>query len=548
MAEADDKVQDQDLEEKNDDQLESEAAETAENRQAQDDAEEEKYKCTVAVRDSGPWKKKVSVTVLRAEIDKELNRQYGELRWKAEIPGFRKGRAPRRLVEKRYGEDITNQAKLKLMGQAFKQIEDEQDFEVLGEVDFDPEKVEMPQEGDFTWEYEIEVKPEFELPHLEGVKIEKPLFEVTEERVAEAIMEIRRRRGETVEIVDEAVQEDDWVRGDVALKVEGVAGEERLEDHSIRAAATALMGVMVEDMGEILGGAAIGQTRTCQATITDTHQKEEYRGKQAEFTIEIKGIRRLVPAELNEEFFQRLGVKDQAELRQYIEESLAQQAEKEIRRMMAQQVYKYLEEQMEFELPEGVAARHANRFLARQYYDLLQRGVARELIDENLEKLRASTSGEAKRQLKMSFIMEAVAEKLAINVTDMEVNGVVAQIAAQYGRRPERVREELVREGRLEDLKNQIRNERAVDRILEMAEVVDAPIKAPQVEEKPRKRKIRTPKSSGEEDREASEEKKSASGAKKSENTIADDKETKKSTRKVVKRKPPSSDSEIVNE
>ncbi len=543
MAEADDKAQNQDLEAQKDEQIEPEATESQDNQEPEVDPEEEKFQCSVDVSDSGPWKKKVSVTVLRAEIDKELDRQYSELRWKAEVPGFRKGRAPRRLVEKRYGEDITNQTKLKVMGQAFEQIEEEQDFEVLGEVDFDPEKVEMPEEGDFTWEYQIEVKPEFEMPHLEGVKIEKPMFEVTEERINEAIMEMRNRQGQTVELKDDEAQQNEWVQADVVLKVDGVDEEERIEDHPIRVDSTALMGVMIEDMGEILSGAKIGQTKNCKATVTDTHQKEEYRGKEAEFTIEVKGIRRLIPAELNEDFYQALGVSDEAELQQRIEEGLEQQAEGEIRRMMSQQVYKYFDEQVEFELPEGVAARHADRFLARQYYDLLQKGVAREMIDENLEKLRASSSGEANRQLKMSFIMEDVAEKLAINITDMEVNGVIAQIAAQYGRRPERVREELEREERLETLEHQIRDERAVDRILEMANIVDAPIKEPEPEEKPKKRKPRTKKTSDKEEKKPSEAKKSASKAKKSENTIDEKKETKKSTRKEVKRKPPSSDS-----
>ena len=93
-----------------------------------------------------------------------------------------------------------------------------------------------------------------------------------------------------------------------------------------------------------------------------------------------------------------------------------------------------------------------------------------------MEKLRASSSTQAARELKMSFIMERVADKLEIKVGEAKLNGHIAQMAAQQRRRPERLRDELQREGRLELLESEIREEEAVDRILEMAEVVDAPV------------------------------------------------------------------------
>ena len=552
MAESDEKIQEEgEVKEGQSQVAPLEASETiaAEGVVQDEQGEEEKFQCTIQVSESGPWKKKISIEVPRKEIDKELDSQYGELRWKAEVPGFRKGRAPRRLIEKRFGKDMSEQTKLRLMAQAFEQIEEEHDFEVLGEVDFDPEKLELPDEGDFNWEYEVEVKPEFEMPNLEGVKIEKPLFEVTTERVDEALEELQKRNGHQEEITEGPAQDDDLVRAAVVMKVEGVDEEERDENDMIRVGPAVVMGVYIEDMAATLKGARIGELKKCQAEITDTHVKEEYRGKKADFSLEVKGITRLIAAELNEDFFLKIGVSDESELRQRIEEGLEQQAENEIRRMMAQQVYKYLDEKVKFELPTGVAARHADRFLARRYYELLKRGMAREMIDENLEKLQASSSEEANQQLKMSFIMETVADKLEIEVSEAELNGVVAQIAAQYGRRPERLREELAREGRLETLQNQIRDERAVDKILEMAEVVDAPVKAPEAEpeaapeEKPKKRKTRVRNRAKDDkmvDEEAAKEKKSTEKANKAENKKVKKKTTKKSDRKEVKRRPPS--------
>ena len=174
-----------------------------------DSEEQAKLKCDVNITDSGPWKKKIAITIPRSEVDKRREEKYGELMKDAQVPGFRKGRAPRRLIEKRFGEEVGDQLKLGLMADALQQIEDDQDFEVLGEPDFDPAKVEMPEAGDFSFDYEVEVKPTFELPSLENIKIEKPMFEVTGERVDEALQDMLNRYGTTEEITGEGAQEGD---------------------------------------------------------------------------------------------------------------------------------------------------------------------------------------------------------------------------------------------------------------------------------------------------------------------------------------------------
>jgi len=485
----------------------------------------EKLQCTVNIEDAGAWKKKISLVVPRSEIDKEFNQQYGELMRTAEVPGFRKGRAPRRLVEKRFGEDVSNQTKLRLLTRVFEQMDEDQDFEVLGEPDFDPDKIELPDSGDLTFEYEVEVKPQFELPELENIEIEKPIFEITPERIDETLDQLRRRRGHQKDITDEPAQQDDIVTADVTMKVDGVDEPRETKDYPIPVAPAAVMGVMIEDMATVLAGAKIGDTKTCSAEVPDTHENEEFRQKKAEFTLKINHIRRLIPAELNEELFEALGVSDEAELRRQIENSLESQSDSEVRNLMSRQVYSYFDEKIDFELPAGVAARYADRALARSYYDLLNRGVPREDIDQRIDQLRAASGKQAAQQLKMSFIMERIADKLEIDVQDAEVNGFIARVAAYQRRRPEKLREEMARQGRLDELRQQIRDEKALDKILEMANVVDAPPTPKKEKKAPADKK--TWAKTNKKDQKASQEQIS----------------TEKPSRKNVKRKPPSSDS-----
>jgi len=436
--------------------------------------QDEEFLCNVTVEDCGAWKKKIVVEIPRAQVDKELDKQYGEMRRTLDVPGFRRGHAPRKLFEKRYGDDLTNQVKLRLLAQAFEKIDDEQDFEVLGEPDFDPEKVELPESGDFRFEYEVEVKPEFELPELEGIRVEKRVIEITDEQVTQTIDDMRRRRGSLEEV--KQAEKNDLVWAEVTMKVEGIDEPETAGDVMIRVAEEApVLGVLVKGMDKVLTGVQVGDERTCSGEVPDTHEKEEYRGKKAEFTLKVTMIRRLVPAALDKDFLESLGVESEEELRRAIREQLENEVDNLARREMSQQIHRYLDEKIDFELPAGVAARHTDRVLARHFYDLMRRGVSQEEIQENLEKLRASSSQQAARELKMSFIMEKVADELDIQVSDMELNGYIAQMAASQGRRPERLRDELNQEGRLELIRQEIREERALERILEMAEVVDAP-------------------------------------------------------------------------
>lgn len=447
------------------------AAEELENEAAQ---ENEALQCDVQIEDSGAWKKKISVTIPRSEIDKQLEDQYKDLKKTAEVPGFRKGHAPMKLVEKRFGDEVGDQAKLRLLAQAFEKIDEEYDFDILGEPDFKPDDVELPETGDFTFSYEIELKPEFDLPKLEGIKIEKRVVEIDDERIDNTLDELRKQRGQLQEV--DTVEDYDLVKADVTMNVEGAEEPETQDDLLIRACESSpVMGAWIDNTRETLKGAKPGDTRTCKATLPDELEKEAFRGKEAEFTFKVNNIRRMIPAEVNEEFLQQFGADSEAELRNMIVENLENQADQQARQDMMNQVQKYLDENIQFELPAGLVARHTDTLLARQYYNLLKQGVPSEKLNENLENLKASSREQASKELKMSFILDKVADALDIEISDMEINGIIAHFAAQQGRRPERVRDELQKEGRLDSLASQIREEKALESILEMADVVDAP-------------------------------------------------------------------------
>jgi trigger factor len=135
---------------------------------------------SVEMKDVGPCKKHVKVTVERGAIDERLKEKFKDLVDKSFVPGFRPGKAPSRLVEKRYGTEVGDQVKTEVLLASLEQLADETDLAPLAPPNIDPEKIEMPKEGPFVYEFEVEVRPEFDLPEYKGLKLKRPVYTFTD--------------------------------------------------------------------------------------------------------------------------------------------------------------------------------------------------------------------------------------------------------------------------------------------------------------------------------------------------------------------------------
>ena len=172
--------------------------------------------------------------------------------------------------------------------------------------------------------------------------------------------------------------------------------------------------------------------------------------------------------------FERFGVENEDELRERISEYARGQAEQNSRSAMGDAVYQYLLDNCKFDLPGDVVADQSKRVLQREYTNLLIRGAKREQVDERMEELRASSAQRAEEQLRLFFIMSKVAEKLEVpEASEEEVNGYIAQVAVSRGRRPEKMRQELAKDGSLEQFKLQVREQKCIEKILESAKITE---------------------------------------------------------------------------
>lgn len=446
-------------------------------------------KNTVTIEEAGPCKKKLIVEIPEESIKNAIDEQYETLRKEAAVPGFRKGRAPRRLLEKRFGKETTEQIKLKLLSGASDSAIKDNEINVLREPDIDFEDIELPQDGPLKFDFEVEVRPEFDLPQLEGIEVNKTKLEVTDEQIDREIERLQRWSGTWVPRDDGQVQAEDQIIADVILKAEDAEEEEKLDNIEIFVRPNGFVGAIpVEKLDELLTGAKTGDSRQTSVEVAKTYFKEQYRGKKVDIKIDIKDIKWLKPVPLDENFFNRLGIENENELRDTLTDTLRGRLEQQSRTQMSEQIYKYMLDNTDFDLPTDIVADQANTLLQRQYANLIRQGLPEEYLKEQMEQLRAASEQQAGQQLKTFFIMDKVAEKLNIEVTEEELNGHIAQLAIQRGQRPERLREDMTRDGSLSQFRLQVREDKCVAKLLESAKITEV---KPEKETKKKKKAVK---------------------------------------------------------
>jgi trigger factor len=207
--------------------------------------------------------------------------------------------------------------------------------------------------------------------------------------------------------------------------------------------------------------------------VPKTFFREEYRGKKVDIRISIQDVKWLKPAELDENLLKRYGVEDKDELREKIHDTLHGRLETQGRTEMTNQIFDYLLDKTDLDLPVSVVAEQANSVLQRQYTNLLMRGLSREQIGEQIEQLQAGSEQQAEQQLKTFFIMDKIADKLDIDVSEEEINGHIAQLAMQRGQRPEKMREDMERNNSLAQLTLEVRQDKCIAKLLETAVITE---------------------------------------------------------------------------
>ena len=444
----------------------------------------EKPKQTVTTEDVGPARKKLTIEVPQERISARVEEQYGKLQDEAVLPGFRKGRAPRRLLNKRFGNSILEDVKGQIFSEAYTQAIEDQKLEVIGEPEIkDFAKIKLPESGPLIFTVEVEIVPAVTLPSFEGIEVTKPKLDVTDEDVAKEINRLSESSGKMKEVVEGEVQVKDFVQGDVKVRAGENAGEDaELIMHQPGAYVLVngedlgfkghIAGIVVDDLGKQLPGKKVGDQFVLSVTGPAVHEIEKIKGQPITITLKIEKLHR-VDAVPHDKIHEQLGLDSLDDVKAKIREALESRRDRQQQGVLHDQVSKYLLENVDLSLPEGLTSRQSLRILRRSALDMAYKGVPQDQIDLKLAELRKNSEEEARKQLKLFFILDAASKVLEVEVDDQEINGRIAMLAQQQNRRPEKLRQEMSRSGEIENLFLQIREQKTLDLIIAKAKVTE---------------------------------------------------------------------------
>ena len=429
------------------------------------------------VEEIAPSTRKVTVEIAEETIKAKLSENFKEIRTKAALPGFRPGHAPQKLVEKRFGSDIRNDVQQQLIGDSYRKALETNKLDVVGEPEFDnPDSIKLPESGALTYSFQVEIRPTFELPELKGIKVKRAKVEVNETHLSQAMKNLREQQGTLVPVEDRGLEAKDYVTADVSIKLDGnEVGAQK--DAQFVLQAGRIGGIFIEDIEKQLAGAKVGQTRTISAKAPEDHPKEELRGKDVKIDITITGIKRLELAEINQEFLESLGFENEEELKEALKEQMEIRVKNDIQQAMRDQVNKYLLENIQMEIPTKLSQRQTQRIVQRRASDLMMRGLPENEIIANIEKIKAGADQQAAQELKSFFILDKIAQAEKLEVDDNELNSEVAMLAMQMGERPEKLKQRFSKDGTLMNMYLRLRENKAIDKILESAEIEEVEVK-----------------------------------------------------------------------
>jgi len=429
----------------------------------------------VSVENLAPCKKLVRVEVEAQKVDQTLDTVTKQFQREANLPGFRPGKAPRDMVLRKYAKDIEDEAKRKLIAEAYKSALEEQKIDVLGYPDI--EEIQFSRGQPLQFAATIETPPEFEVPEYKGIPVKRDPRKVTDEDVERAVQVLRESQT-SFKTVDRPAQ-----TGDIAV----VNYTGTTEGKSISEVAPTARGLteqkafwveigsssFIPGFSEQIMGAKAGDRRTVTVDFPADFVTRELSGKKGVYEVEVTEVKEKVLPALDEAFAKAYGAESLEALRSGVRRDLENELDYKNKKSIRTQLVRSLLNRTNFELPETAVANETRNVV----YDIVQentkRGITREAIEQQKEQIYSAATQGAKERVKVAFMLQKIADKENIKVSQEEISHRISYLAATYQIPPQKFLKDLQKRNGLIEIFDQLMNEKVLDLMQEQAKIED---------------------------------------------------------------------------
>ncbi len=413
-------------------------------------------------------KVKLEVEIESDRVDKALEQAYREVVKDIEIPGFRKGKAPRKIVEQRFGEEVLHKDALDiLIPQGYSEAVEETDIEPVAQPDIEDFYIAKGEPATFT--AIVEVKPEVELGEYKDLGIEKEDAEVTEDEIKQRLEKMQDEYSQLVTADREELQEGDYAIIDFTGYVDG---EEfpggSAEEYSLEIGSNSF----IPGFEEQLVGMKVGEEKTVEVTFPEDYHADDLAGADASFDVALKEIKVKQRPELDDDFaVEASDYETMDELRVSIQEELAEQKETSVENDFREELIKTASENAEVNVTDTLIDEQLDQMFQRLNQSISQQGMDVEdylgYMGTDEEGWREQNRETAAERAKELLVLEAIADVEDIEVTDEEIDEEVNEIAEMHDQEPEKIKAILQMQGQLEQLKDDIKRQKTIEFLTE---------------------------------------------------------------------------------
>ncbi len=406
--------------------------------------------------------------VLNIEVEEEkvagaLDKAYRKVVKEVNIPGFRKGKVPKSVLIKKYGEEVLHKDALDiLIPEAYYEAVEETDIEPIAQPNITEVSIEDSKVATFT--AEVEVKPEVKLGDYTGLGVEKEEVAVTDEDVEKDIEQKRSQHAQLVSVDRTVVEEGDHTIIDFEGFVDGEAFEGGAgEDYNLEIGSNQF----IPGFEEKLVGATVGEETEVNVTFPEEYHSEELAGADAVFKVTVKEIKAKELPELDDEFAKDLEYDSLEGLKADTKERLTNSKEAEVNRNFENELIEKIADAAEVNIPETMIADEVEKMLNNFKMQIQQQGFDFEQYAEMTgieeDKIKEDYQEPAANRAKANLVLEAIAEKEGIEVSDEEVDSKLNEIADRQGQDVKQIKAFLQMQGQLDSLTNSLVMEKTID-------------------------------------------------------------------------------------
>jgi trigger factor len=422
----------------------------------------------VAVTEESPTRKTLEIEIAEKRVKKAFDRAYKDLRRQANVKGFRPGKAPRSVLERLYGASIPAEIERSLIVETLQQAVELSTLQPLVEPAVESES---PEAGSsFTYKARLELKPEIELPDLEGLPGKRPSADVGEDEVLTQLEELRERNAPIIEEPEGTAADEGHF---VTMDYEGFVDDEPFEGGSAKGHELEIGGGrFIPGFEEQLVGARAGDDVTVEVTFPEEYGNAALSGKPAIFKVHVEALKKKTPAELDDEFAKDLGEDFETldDLRNRIRTDLAEERAKSAETELQKSVMDSLVARTDFEVPPGIVERQLQHEL-QSFQQQYGRFVPEDVLQQQLGRMAEEGRPAAERRVREAFLLEAVGTAQGVEATEEEVDGRLAEMAEERGVELAQLQKMATEQGWHASIKSELVDRKALAFLTERAEI-----------------------------------------------------------------------------